>query len=130
MFSSSIFLSLLILLLKLDSLSLLRLKLSTKLTSKSIVILFSSSSLIVMPFTTSYIVYKRPFLLLSTSIVSKTLLLIIARFSSVLLSAFSQSLIVMFSKSCILRRWSLKLLIVRDRLMFLKHVIMASLCSK
>ena len=61
-------LSPLILSLKLDSKSVLNRLL--KETPKLIVILFLSSSLIVIPLAISYIVYKRPLLLLSTLIMS------------------------------------------------------------
>jgi hypothetical protein len=73
-FSSSISLSPLILLSKSDSKSGLNRLLEE--TPKLVVILFLSSSLIVIPLATSCVVYKRLSSLSSTSIISMTLLLI------------------------------------------------------
>jgi len=55
---------------------------------KLVVTLFSSSSLILMPFATSCAVYNKLVVLLSTLIVSSLSLLIIAKFSVILSSAF------------------------------------------
>ena len=77
-------LSLLILLLKLDLSSLLGLiNLLSNLTLKLVVILFLSY-LIIIPSTTSFIVYNKLFLLLLTLIIDSLSLLIIVRFSIVL----------------------------------------------
>ena len=82
-FSSAISLLPSIALLKSDSPSSLGLNLLSNKTLKSVVILFLSSSLIIIPSATSFIVYSRPLSLLLTLIISIVLLLIIARFSAV-----------------------------------------------
>jgi hypothetical protein len=69
---------------------------SLKETPKSVVILFSSSSLIVIPLATSYAVYKRPLSLLSTLIMSIVLLSTKIGAALLPLRAYCQSPIVRF----------------------------------
>ena len=101
-FSLLISLSPLILSLKSNSKSVLNRLL--KETPKSVVTLFSSSSLIVIPLITSCAVYKRPLLLLSTLIVSIVLSSTKIGAASLPLRARCQSLIVRFRQSHTFKR--------------------------
>ena len=81
-------LSLLMSLLKSDSSSLLGLNLLSNLTPKLVVTSFSSSYLIIMPSATSFVVYNKLSSLLLTLIINSLSLLIIARFSIVLVRMY------------------------------------------